>query len=136
MFSKLLSFLALCLLVHCTGASSAVQWGPCDPSVVTNPALSCGFFNIPLDYQNPGAGRGRLAVVKANATGQRLGTVFFNPGGPGGSGLQALDADAPVLLNLSGGLFDIVSWDPRGVGSLTVYASHFLPSPVLELIMS
>ncbi|EJF61455.1 alpha/beta-hydrolase [Dichomitus squalens LYAD-421 SS1] len=106
-------------------SSSSIQWVSCDPSVVSNPALSCGFFDIPLDYHDPAAGRGRLAVIKANATGPRRGTVFFNPGGPGGSGLEALDADAAVLGGLTGGVYDIVSWDPRGVGALTVPGEIF-----------
>lgn len=42
--------------------------------------VSCSFFEIPLDYHNSKAGTGRLAVAKVNATGERLGTVFFNPG--------------------------------------------------------
>lgn len=60
--------------------SSRVEWGPCDPSVITNPALTCSFFEIPLDYQDPSVGHGRLALAKLNATGDRLGTVFLNPG--------------------------------------------------------
>ncbi|KAI1791401.1 alpha/beta-hydrolase [Ganoderma leucocontextum] len=103
-----------------TPTSLAIHWGPCDPSIITNAALSCAFFDIPLDYHSPRAGKGRLALAKVNATQERRGTVFFNPGGPGGSGLEALDADAEILLNLTGGLYDLVSWDPRGVGSLTI----------------
>lgn len=60
--------------------SSSVKWGPCDPSVITNPALTCSFFEIPLDYHDPSVGHGRLALAKLNATGDRLGTVFLNPG--------------------------------------------------------
>ncbi len=43
-------------------------------------------------------------------------------GGPGASGLQDLGStlDASYLLNVTGGFYDIVSWDPRGVGALSV----------------
>ncbi len=66
-------------LLNITTASS-IEWGPCDPSVITNPALSCSFFEIPLDYHDPSIGYGRLALAKLNATQDRLGTVFLNPG--------------------------------------------------------
>ncbi len=101
-------------------------------------SLECATFEVPLDYHNPNVGKARLAVIKANATGQRRGTVFFNPGlliqsssrayshvltclagGPGVSGLQGLVDNKNTLLLVTGGFYDIVSWDPRGVG-LTV----------------
>lgn len=44
------------------------------------------------------------------------------PGGPGGSGLSAVGGNSQEILYLTGGLYDVVSWDPRGVGSLTVCA--------------
>ncbi|KAI1791399.1 TAP-like protein-domain-containing protein [Ganoderma leucocontextum] len=103
-----------------TTNTSAIQWGPCDPSLVANPSLSCGFFEIPLDYNDSLAGKGRIAVIKANATGDRRGTFFMNPGGPGVSGLQALDETSELLRAQVGGSYDIVSWDPRGIGSLSV----------------
>lgn len=59
---------------------STIEWGPCDPSVITNPALTCSFFEVPLDYHDPAVGHARLALAKLNATGDRLGTLFFNPG--------------------------------------------------------
>lgn len=65
-----------------TSPANVIQWGPCDPSIVPDPSLSCGFFEIPLDYHDLSAGKGRLAVIKANATGERRGTVFMNPGIP------------------------------------------------------
>ncbi|PIL25656.1 hypothetical protein GSI_11406 [Ganoderma sinense ZZ0214-1] len=103
-----------------TTNTSSIQWGPCDPSLVANPSLTCGFFEIPLDYHDSSAGKGRLAVIKANATGDRRGTFFVNPGGPGVSGLQALDETSELLRAQVGGGYDIVSWDPRGVGTLTI----------------
>ncbi|KAJ8481327.1 hypothetical protein ONZ51_g6079 [Trametes cubensis] len=102
------------------GNQSAFQWGPCDPSIVTNPSISCSFFEIPLDYHDLFAGYGRIAVAKANATAERFGTLFVNPGGPGQSGLAVLDAFGPMVLALTGGHYDVVSWDPRGVGPLTI----------------
>jgi pimeloyl-ACP methyl ester carboxylesterase len=62
-----------------------------------------------------------LAVIRHAATdpASRIGTLFFNPGGPGGPGTEDLPAwlalfPAPVRAR-----FDIVSWDPRGIGTST-----------------
>ncbi len=57
-----------------------IQWGACDPSVVNDTSLSCGFLEVPLDYQDSSVGHARLAVIKANATGERQGSLFLNPG--------------------------------------------------------
>lgn len=62
------------------GDHSRIRWGPCDSSVTSDPTLSCGFMDVPLDYHDPSAGYGHLAVIKANATGERRGTVLLNPG--------------------------------------------------------
>ncbi|RPD59757.1 alpha/beta-hydrolase [Lentinus tigrinus ALCF2SS1-6] len=98
-----------------------VNWAPCDPNFVfANAPVDCAFFQIPLDYQDVSAGIGRLSLIKVNATGQRKGTLFVNPGGPGESGVSYLAFSAPDILNTTGGNYDIVSWDPRGVGIDTV----------------
>ncbi|EIW63913.1 uncharacterized protein TRAVEDRAFT_41339 [Trametes versicolor FP-101664 SS1] len=110
---------------NATTNTTSIEWGPCDPAVITNPALTCAFFDIPLDYHDPSAGQGRLALAKMNATGERRGTAFINPGGPGGSGLATLNTMGSLFSSLSGGLFDIVSWDPRGVGTLTIPGDIF-----------
>ncbi|RPD63505.1 alpha/beta-hydrolase [Lentinus tigrinus ALCF2SS1-6] len=121
--------LSFASIVSCTTSSHhggpQIQWGACDPSVVNDTSLSCGFLEVPLDYQDPSVGKARLALIKANATGERRGSVFFNPGGPGGSGLAAVNEDKDLLLGLSGGVYDVISWDPRGVGNLTVPGEVF-----------
>ncbi|KAI0769262.1 alpha/beta-hydrolase [Trametes elegans] len=100
--------------------ATELRWGPCDRQVVDDPTLSCSSFEIPLDYHNNSAGTGRVAVAMVNATGNRLGTLFMNPGGPGESGVAGLSGLAPYLMNYTGGLYDLVSWDTRGEGPLTV----------------
>jgi len=86
-----------------------------------------------MDYHDSSAGNARLAVIKYPATAEKLGTVFFNPGhplrflargspliyftgGPGGSGLQAIAQIGLPFYEALRGAYDIVSWDPRGVG--------------------
>ena len=87
-----------------------------------------------MDYHDSSAGNARLAVIKMAATVNKLGTIFFNPGsslhpsfvafhqypiftgGPGGSGTEAMLALTGAFTKYFQGTFDVVSWDPRGVG--------------------
>jgi pimeloyl-ACP methyl ester carboxylesterase len=73
---------------------------------------------VPLNYGRPDGPRFSLPVIKlpASQESRRIGALVINPGGPGGSGVQyALGArselPAAVLAR-----FDIVGFDPRGVG--------------------
>ncbi|TFK81912.1 alpha/beta-hydrolase [Polyporus arcularius HHB13444] len=106
--------------LHATWSPSPrIEWGPCDASITNDTSLACGFFEVPLDYHDASAGTARLAVVKTSATGERRGSLFFNPGGPGLSGIQRLAQNKDTLVAMSGGVYDVVSWDLRGVGNLT-----------------
>ncbi|KAI0746078.1 alpha/beta-hydrolase [Earliella scabrosa] len=92
-------------------AVSELEWFACPE----HSDLSCAYFNIPLDYHDPTAGGGHLFVVKSNATARgKKGTIFLNPGGPGVSGLQALADYSDELMARTGGIYDFISWDPRG----------------------
>ncbi|CAE6414083.1 unnamed protein product [Rhizoctonia solani] len=95
---------------------SRILWTPCGNATIPR---ECGQFEVPLDYANKKAGTATLAVARLNATVKpRLGTLFINPGGPGESGVEwVLSDDMLLLLNGTGDQYDIVSWDPRGVGS-------------------
>jgi pimeloyl-ACP methyl ester carboxylesterase len=93
--------------------SAALRW--LQFGLVENTGL-----RVPLDYANPAAGTIILAVARRPAADRanRIGSLFINPGGPGGSGVQMVSD-----FNLSSSIpqavldrFDIVSWDPRGVG--------------------
>jgi hypothetical protein len=52
--------------------------------------FECATVEVPLDYTDPAAGTIGLALIRlpAEPGGQRLGSLFVNPGGPGGSGVQ------------------------------------------------
>jgi pimeloyl-ACP methyl ester carboxylesterase len=83
--------------------------------------FECATLQAPLDYEEPGAASIELALLKrpANNEDERLGSLFVNPGGPGVSGISyAKLAEVlftePVLEH-----YDIVGWDPRGVGEST-----------------
>ncbi len=81
----------------------------------------CATIEVPLDYTKP-TGRTielRARKVLAKDRGGRIGTLFINPGGPGASG-QDFAAQAPMLFGSSLlRKFDIIGWDPRGVGEST-----------------
>ena len=103
---------------------AALNFGACAPS--DNPAVDltgfeCATATVPLDWQEPAGETISLAVVKhpAGTAAQKIGTLMFNPGGPGGKAT----ADFPNWID---GFpqevrdrFDIVSWDPRGIGQST-----------------
>ena len=86
---------------------------------------------MPLDYDDPGGRTIRLAVIRRQATDRRhrIGTLFFNFGGPGGPGTVILPVSEwiPAALRAR---FDITSWDPRGVGEST--AVRCFASPEAE----
>lgn len=80
--------------------------------------LQCTTATAPLDWSDPGVGDIDLALVRQQATGgKRVGSLLVNPGGPGGSGYDfvkdSLDYAADKELQAG---FDIVGFDPRGVG--------------------
>jgi pimeloyl-ACP methyl ester carboxylesterase len=82
--------------------------------------LECATAVVPRDYDRPNAETFQLAVIRHPAPDQanRIGTLFVNPGGPGGSGIEFLRAAPPGALGLFE-RFDVVSWDPRGIGAST-----------------
>jgi pimeloyl-ACP methyl ester carboxylesterase len=79
----------------------------------------CATVRLPLDYDRPHGATTEIAVLRVKAKDQahKIGSLFLNPGGPGGSGTQFALA-APYFLNDSLlQRFDIVGIDPRGIGS-------------------
>ncbi len=87
-----------------------VDWQPCGA-----PAL-CATVRVPLDYAQPDGTAITLALAKIPATAPvRRGALFLDPGGPGGSGFDFVRGFRPAGLEA----FDLVGWDPRGVGRST-----------------
>lgn len=76
--------------------------------------LECTTLEVPVDWDDPTGPTIDVAVARRTATGPSLGPLLVNPGGPGASGIELLRATSVFdRLNQS---FDLVSWDPRGVG--------------------
>jgi pimeloyl-ACP methyl ester carboxylesterase len=96
------------------GRYHLTAWKDCDDG------LECATLRVPLDWSDPGGRTVTLAVARkpAEHPDERIGSVVFNPGGPGEPGTdflrQIIGADrVPSGL---GDRFDLVSWDPRGTG--------------------
>lgn len=91
----------------------SLDWSACYEN------MQCAEVTVPLDWANPDIGDVvSLALVRHKATGSKEGSLLVNPGGPGGSGAnfiaESLDyAVSPELQER----YDIVGFDPRGVGS-------------------
>ncbi|MEU9993520.1 alpha/beta hydrolase [Streptomyces sp. NPDC048045] len=75
----------------------------------------CATLTVPLDWSKPSGTTIRLSLIRARATGShRLGSLLFNFGGPGGSGVSMMPYYAATASTLREH-YDLVSWDPRGV---------------------
>jgi pimeloyl-ACP methyl ester carboxylesterase len=102
-------------------ASTALTWRPCADA----PTTDCATLRVPLDWAQPHGATIELALARHRATdpSRRIGPLVVNPGGPGGSGVdfvkQADDPHGYGAGMFSADLrarFDLVGWDPRGVG--------------------
>jgi len=105
--------------LHTGGGSSvpSLAWAPCGD---TFPGVSCAVAKVPLDHDQPRGPATGIALAKVSAAdpAHKLGTVFVNPGGPGGSGVGlVMSGFGDYLGALLAGRFDIVGFDPRGVAS-------------------
>lgn len=78
--------------------------------------FQCGKVAVPVDWAAPAGATLRLAVVRKPATGQRLGSLFINPGGPGVGGAGWLRDDVRGFGSALRSAYDLVGWDPRGTG--------------------
>jgi pimeloyl-ACP methyl ester carboxylesterase len=94
------------------GPVPTLAWRDCDPG------FQCATAKVPRDYAHPRGPTIDLAVIRWRAKDQtnRIGSLFVNPGGPGGSGLEFLRTAPPGALDTFS-RFDVVSWDPRGIGA-------------------
>lgn len=98
-------------------ASQELSWRSCGE-------MQCALALAPLDWGAPEGDRIELALVKQPAlSGQPIGTLFVNPGGPGASGAsliaQSIDYVVGEALQQH---YDVVGWDPRGVGESSAVA--------------
>ncbi|MET8831237.1 alpha/beta hydrolase [Streptomyces sp. NPDC004610] len=101
-------------------ASQRMDWAECR-ATADSPAPGddwrCATLKVPLDWSEPEGETIGLALIRSEATGgDRIGSLLFNFGGPGGSGVSTMPSYGSVVSALHE-RYDLVSWDPRGVGA-------------------
>ena len=89
-----------------------IKWRTCYDT------LKCADVLVPIDYTNIKLGTFRISMLKYEATNKvdRIGSLFVNPGGPGASGVEYAYQAEYILSPQVLALYDIVGFDPRGVG--------------------
>ncbi|MBB5956065.1 pimeloyl-ACP methyl ester carboxylesterase [Saccharothrix tamanrassetensis] len=102
-------------------------WGDCADYATTGTtrsqyknkkSIECARLEVPLDYAKPDDRTIKLGLLRQKATGDRIGSLLLNPGGPGGSGMSAAASlGVQVGKTALGERFDLVGFDPRGVGA-------------------
>src|SRR5260370_297039 len=119
---------AILLITSCTRGGPQAKASP-GPTPLPSPSniawtscggFQCGTVQVPLDYAHPTNGDIGIALIKKPATnaGGRIGSLLTNPGGPDASGVGFLRSNASVLTGLNA-RFDLIGFDPRGIGAST-----------------
>lgn len=106
--------------------SQSLTWENCDGygetdydrQALREDGLQCTHLTVPLDYTAPDGDTIKIGVLRrpAKKSGDRIGSLIINPGGPGAAGLSTAAALSDVNDTLAD-RFDFVGFDPRGVGS-------------------
>ncbi|MEU8587377.1 alpha/beta hydrolase [Streptomyces sp. NPDC048664] len=106
---------------HAAGVPRAFEtqrpaWHRCDTSLPAT--FQCATIKVPLDYSRPDGKTLRLAIsrIRTSDPAKRRGALVFNPGGPGGEGLDMPALMKPMLPKDVRDRYDLVGFDPRGVG--------------------
>lgn len=105
-----------------------LRWDQCAPYAVgpeqqaayAAPGLLCATLTVPLDYDAPQGDTITIGLLRVRAAdpAHRIGSVVVNPGGPGGSGMEFAASMAKTWRGTElGRRFDLVGFDPRGVGA-------------------
>ncbi|KAF8816530.1 hypothetical protein BYT27DRAFT_7077074 [Phlegmacium glaucopus] len=94
------------------------------------PGRQCARLIVPLNYSDPQGAEAIIALIRkpsalAESSLAYKGPILFNPGGPGGSGVELIHQFGDMFTSILGPQFDIVSFDPRGIGQSTPRVSFF-----------
>ncbi|KAK1465743.1 hypothetical protein CMEL01_11735 [Colletotrichum melonis] len=114
---------------------SSIQWTECDLDFgeagnavfdAMPEKFQCAKLEVPLDYTSLSSGETiQLQLIKASANKEPyMGSMLWNPGGPGGSGVESVAALGLKLRNIVGGNYDIIGFDPRGTGKTIPYVCN------------
>ncbi|MDF2576068.1 MAG: alpha/beta hydrolase, partial [Agromyces sp.] len=89
--------------------TQVLEWEQCGDG------MGCATASAPLDWDDPERGEIELALVRHVASGDRLGSLLVNPGGPGGSGYEFIAESLEFAVGEPlRERFDVVGFDPRG----------------------
>jgi pimeloyl-ACP methyl ester carboxylesterase len=90
-----------------------IAWSACEKS----PQTQCGTLKVPLDWSRPSGATISLAVARRPAKDpqHRVGTLFFNPGGPGDGAAKYIVMAETIFTPTLIERFDLVGMDPRGM---------------------
>lgn len=108
----------------------SLDWGSCKQFAVEGSAqvgsgVDCAAVTVPVDYSDPDGDTAQVAISRAEATGERIGSLLINPGGPGASGLAMATQGSGTQLAEN---FDRIGFDPRGVGASTPQVRCLTPA--------
>jgi pimeloyl-ACP methyl ester carboxylesterase len=98
----------------------SIDWGECDEEIDDRSA-ECGELEVPLDYDRTDGETIDVSLIRfpAGDPDERIGSILFNPGGPGGSGVDMVGLQVGPLSSLQypelASRFDLIGFDPRGV---------------------
>ncbi|MGW4381591.1 alpha/beta hydrolase [Kitasatospora sp. NPDC004531] len=95
-----------------------LRWERCE---LAGSAAECATVEVPLDYAKPTGRTIDVAIsrVRAQSAEKRHGVLLMNPGGPGSQGLTMPVEMEPLLPAEVRARFDLIGFDPRGVGRST-----------------
>ncbi len=102
-------------------AKKGIDWQDCPADWGLKSPVQCGYVTVPVDYARPDGRTIKIAVDRAVSTGgkeERQGSLLYNPGGPGGSGMKfptRITTKNPLWAKTAKA-YDFVGFDPRGVG--------------------
>lgn len=99
----------------CEGGGAGLMADPDATPVAKDKNVRCGKITVPLDYAKPGRGTVKVAMIRVKSSGEPRGSLLLNFGGPGGAGVSGL-LNAQKEFEYLGKGYDVVSFDPRGVG--------------------
>ncbi|BCY11970.1 alpha/beta hydrolase [Actinoplanes sp. L3-i22] len=109
-------------------------WSACPASAAVDPRQECGTVSVPVDYARPGGPRLDLAIsrLRTAAPGLRRGVLVLIPGGPGNSGVNRPSAYVGKLPQSVLDRYDLVSFDPRGVGASALVSCGLQPADITQ----
>ncbi|KAF7360125.1 hypothetical protein MVEN_00740900 [Mycena venus] len=104
--------------------SDKLEWTDCYS------AHQCARLNVPLNYSEPKGEKAIIAITRYPAavpvdSPLYRGPILFNPGGPGGSGVDLIAIAGSTFARILGPEFDIIGFDPRGVARSSPRVSFF-----------